>query len=50
MAADARTALTDAAEHAVWSRGFDGFSYVDLVDVDGIPKASTPLPFPTTKD
>jgi TetR/AcrR family transcriptional repressor of nem operon len=37
----------DFAEHAVRSRGFDGFSYADMADAIGIRKASIHHHFPT---
>lgn len=45
-----RTALLDAAEQAVRSRGFDGFSYADLSEAVGIRKASIHYHFPTKAD
>lgn len=44
---DTKTALLDVAEHAVRSRGFDGFSYADLAQAVGIRKASIHYHFPT---
>lgn len=45
-----KTALLDSAEHAVRSRGFDGFSYADLANSVGIRKASIHYHFPTKAD
>ena len=50
MTTDTRTALLDAAEQAVRSRGFDGFSYADLSEAVGIRKASIHYHFPTKAD
>ncbi|MEM6657786.1 MAG: TetR/AcrR family transcriptional regulator [Pseudomonadota bacterium] len=47
MITDTRTKLLDAAEHAVRTRGFDGFSYADLSRAVGIRKASIHYHFPT---
>jgi TetR/AcrR family transcriptional regulator, transcriptional repressor for nem operon len=44
---DTRTALLNAAEHAVRARGYDGFSYADLATAVGIRKASIHHHFPT---
>lgn len=42
--------LLDSAEHAVRTRGFDGFSYADLAADVGIRKASIHHHFPTKAD
>lgn len=47
MTKDTKTALLDAAERAVRSRGFDGFSYADLSEDVGIRKASIHYHFST---
>jgi TetR/AcrR family transcriptional regulator, transcriptional repressor for nem operon len=47
---DTRTALLDAAEHAVRARGYDGFSYADLAHEVGIRKASIHHHFPAKAD
>lgn len=47
---DTKTALLDAAEEAVRTHGFDGFSYADLAAVVGIRKASIHHHFPTKAD
>jgi TetR/AcrR family transcriptional regulator, transcriptional repressor for nem operon len=47
---DTRTALLNAAEHAVRARGYDGFSYADLATAVGIRKASIHHHFPTKAD
>lgn len=47
---DTRTSLLDAAEHAVRSRGVDGFSYGDLSAEIGIRKASIHYHFPAKAD
>lgn len=47
MTTDTKTALLDAAEHAVRTRGFDGFSYADMAEAVGIRKASIHYHFPT---
>lgn len=47
---DTRTALLNAAEHAVRARGYDGFSYADLANAVGIRKASIHHHFPTKAD
>ena len=44
---DTKTALLNSAENAARRLGFDGFSYADLADDVGIPKASIHHHFPS---
>ncbi len=47
---DTKKALLDSAEHAISTRGYDGFSYADLAVDVGIRKASIHHHFPTKAD
>ncbi|WP_375281229.1 TetR/AcrR family transcriptional regulator [Pseudooctadecabacter sp.] len=47
---DTKTALLRSAEHAVRTKGFDGFSYADLAADVGIRKASIHHHFPAKAD